>query len=96
MGDRDDLVLLGFKGRLNLIHRNNTPNIGPQRINLGPVRLQAGVEESVSIGEKSLDVSSPVGEGVTEVTSVQDQSIFTWLDQVRSDLRDVKPRSAFK
>jgi len=62
MGDRDDLVLLGFKGRLDLIHRNNTPNLGSQRINLGTVCLQAGVEESVSIEEKLLSVSLPIGE----------------------------------
>ena len=95
MGDRDDLVLFGFEGRLDLIHGNNTPNFGSQGINLSTVCFQARVEESVSIEVKLRGVSSPIGEGVTEVASVQNQSIFTWLDQVRSDLLGVKPRSAF-
>ena len=96
MGDRDNLVLLGFEGRLDLIRGNDTPDFGSQGIDLGTVCLQAGVEASVSIEMKSFGMNSPIGERVTKVARVQNQSIFTWLDQVRSDLLDVKPRSAFR
>jgi len=86
MGDRNNLVLLGFEGRLNLIRGNNTPDFGSEGINLGAVRVQARVEMSGSIEMNLFGINSPIGEGVTEVASVQNQSIFTWLDQVRSDL----------
>ena len=90
MGDCDDLVLLGFKSSLDLVQGDNTPDIGSQRIYLGAVCLQARVvEESVSIKEtEPFDANAPIGEGVAEVASVQNQSTFAWLDQVRSDLRD--------
>ena len=70
MGDRDNLVFLGFKGRLDFIQGNNTPEFGYQRIYLGAICLQARVEELVSIGTKPPDVNVPVGEGVSEVAGI--------------------------
>ena len=97
MGDCYDLVLLRFKGRFDLVQRDNASDIGSQRIYLCAVRLQARVEELVFVRKIRLsDVNAPIGERVTEITSVQNQSIFTRLDQVRSDLQDIKLRSTFE
>ena len=72
MGDRDNLVLLGFEGRFNLVQGDNAPEFGFQRVHLGAIRLQARVEESVPIKEtKPPNTDAPIGKGVTEVTSIQ-------------------------
>ena len=97
MGDCYNLVSLGFKGRFNPIEGDNTPDFGSQRIHLGAVGFQTRAEGSVSTRKARLfNTNAPIGEGVTEVASVQDQSIFTCLDQVRSDLQDISPRSTFE
>ena len=70
MGDRDNLVLFRFEGRLDLTQGNDTPEFGSQRVYLGTECLQARVEGSDSIKEAKPNVNAPVGEGVTEVASV--------------------------